>query len=187
MNKFTILLTSIFITAIVIVGSFSVGGNYSLAQNQPGQAAPKQMKITSPAFSQGDKIPVKYTCEGENAIPPLEISGAPAEAKSLAIIVDDPDAPRGNFNHWIIWNIEPNTTRIDGMPAGAVSGKNSGGNTGFVGPCPPMGTHRYYFKVFALDDKINLDTNAIEDDLTSAMNGHIIAQGELMGRYIKQQ
>lgn len=150
----------------------------------PTKAAPKTMDIASPAFKAGENIPAKYTCDGSNAIPELDIANVPLEAKSLAIIVDDPDAPSGNFNHWVIWNIDPSVRKINSSDlSGATNGRNSAGKDGYVGPCPPLGTHRYFFKVYALNDKISLDQNSVRDDLVRAMENHIIAQGELMGKY----
>jgi Raf kinase inhibitor-like YbhB/YbcL family protein len=171
----------------VYFGLLSTAKNV-FAQSQPSPAASKSMiKVTSPSFQNEGSISVQYTCDGSNTIPPLNIADVPSNAKSLAIVVDDPDAPSGNFNHWIAWNIDPSTNTIpEGMePKGAISGKNSAGKVGYVGPCPPAGTHRYFFKVFALDDKISLDENANETDLNQAMNGHIIGQGELMGKYAR--
>src|ERR1051326_9359513 len=110
---------------------------------------PVQISVRSIEFSKGGHIPRKYTCEGENVNPPLEISGVPKSTKTLAIIVEDPDAPRGVFYHWLIWNIPPNEP-IDENSVPGSSGKNSFGKTGYGGPCPPSGTHRYFFKVYAL-------------------------------------
>lgn len=156
------------------------------AQEVPAKA---MIKITSPAFSQDGKIPVKYTCDGSNANPALSISGVPDNAQSLAIIVDDPDAPNGTFNHWIAWNIDPKIDTIaeNKLPSGAVSGTNSAGKVGYVGPCPPSGTHRYIFTDYALDTKLNLDSSAKKEDLLKAMEGHVIGQGELIGKYSRVQ
>ena len=108
------------------------------------------LNVRSIAFSQGGHIPKKYSCEGENINPPLEINRFPKETKTLAIIVEDPDAPRGIFDHWLVWNLSPNEP-ISENYIGGVSGRNSFGNIGYGGPCPPSGSHRYYFKVYALD------------------------------------
>src|SRR5438093_10775190 len=143
------------------------------------------MKITSSAFQEGGMIPDKYAKQGQNVNPPLRIEGAPAEAKSLALIVDDPDAPVGLFTHWLVWNIDSKTTEIaeNSVPKGAVQGTNDYPNLGYGGPQPPSGTHRYYFKIFALDQTLDLKSGAKRQELDKAMSSHVIAQGELMGRY----
>lgn len=143
------------------------------------------MKITSSAFQEGGTIPEKYSRNGKNMNPPLRIEGAPANAKSLALIVDDPDAPVGLFTHWLVWNIDPKTTEIAerSVPRGAVEGTNDYPGLGYDGPQPPSGTHRYYFKILALDRALDLRSGTKRKDLDKAMQSHIIAQGELMGRY----
>ena len=143
------------------------------------------ISITSPAFQAGGDIPAKFTCNGTNIGPELQISGVPNEAKSLVLIVDDPDAPRGLFTHWIVWNIDPKTTRVgeNGAPTAGVQGTNDFGKRNYGGPCPPSGTHRYFFKIFALDTKLELKPSARRAELDAAMRGHVLAQGELMGRY----
>ena len=147
--------------------------------------AVSSISITSPAFQAGGDIPTKFTCNGTNISPELQISGVPSEAKSLALIVDDPDAPHGLFNHWLVWNIDPKTTRVaeNSAPPGGVQGTNDFGKTKYGGPCPPSGTHRYFFKIFALDTKLELKPSAHRPELDAAMRGHILAQGELMARY----
>src|SRR5216684_7214495 len=121
-----------------------------------------KMKISSPAFQEGGTIPEKFSKNGQNVNPELRIEGAPAEAKSLALIVDDPDAPVGLFTHWLVWNIDPKTTEIteNSVPKGAVQGTNDFPGERYDGPCPPSGTHRYYFKVFALDKTLDLRAGA---------------------------
>jgi Raf kinase inhibitor-like YbhB/YbcL family protein len=147
-----------------------------------------RMKISSPAFQEGGTIPEKFSKNGQNVNPELRIEGAPAEAKSLALIVDDPDAPVGLFTHWLVWNIDPKTAEIaeNSVPKGAVQGTNDFPNLGYGGPQPPSGTHRYYFKIFALDGMLDLKSGAKRREVDAAMRGHIIAQGELMGRYSKK-
>lgn len=144
-----------------------------------------EMKITSPAFQNGGNIPAKFSRKGGNTNPPLKIEGIPLTAKSLALLIDDPDAPGGLFTHWLVWDIDPKTTSIaeHSTPKGAVEGTNDFGAAGYGGPQPPSGTHRYYFKVFALDQKLNLSAGAKRRDLEKAMKGHVIVQGQLMGRY----
>jgi Raf kinase inhibitor-like YbhB/YbcL family protein len=147
--------------------------------------AASSISVTTPAFQAGGDIPAKFTCNGANANPELKINGVPNEAKSLVLIVDDPDAPRGLFTHWIVWNIDPKTTDIgeNSAPAGGVQGTNDFGKRNYGGPCPPSGTHRYFFKIFALDAKVDLKPSARRAELDGAMRGHILAQGELMARY----
>jgi Raf kinase inhibitor-like YbhB/YbcL family protein len=151
-------------------------------------AAGPKMKISSPAFQEGGTIPEKFSKNGQNANPELRIEAAPAEAKSLALIVDDPDAPAGLFAHWLVWNIDPKTTEIaeNSVPKGAVQGTNDFPGRGYDGPQPPSGTHRYYFKIFALDRMLDLKAGAKRREVDTAMRGHVIAQGELMGRYSKK-
>jgi Raf kinase inhibitor-like YbhB/YbcL family protein len=147
-----------------------------------------KMKITSSAFQQGGNIPSKFSCDGANANPPLQISDVPPEAKSLVLIVDDPDAPSGLFTHWAVWNISPQTSTIaEGSTPKGVQGTNDFGRSGYGGPCPPSGTHRYYFKVFALDRELDLPFGAKRGQLDAGMKGHVIAQGELMGRYSRKK
>jgi len=143
------------------------------------------MKITSSVFSEGGTIPDKYAKAGQNVNPPLRIEGTPADAKSLLLIMDDPDAPVGLFTHWLVWNIDPKTPEIteNSVPKGAVQGTNDYPGSGYDGPQPPSGTHRYYFKVFALDQTLDLKPGAKRKEVDAAMRGHVIAQGELMGRY----
>ena len=147
-----------------------------------------QMKITSSAFSEGGNIPGKFTCDGSNTSPPLKIEGVPAEAKALALIVDDPDAPGGLFTHWLVWNIDPKTESIaEGSSPTGIEGRSGFGKTGYGGPCPPSGTHRYFFKVFALDQQLDLKAGASRKELDAAMKGHVIGQAQLMGRYARKK
>ena len=147
--------------------------------------SPSQMTITSPAFSAGGEIPAKFTCNGQSTSPELRISGTPPGAKSLVLIADDPDAPGGVFTHWLVWNIDPQTTRWaeNSLPAGALQGTNDFSKKGYGPPCPPSGTHRYIFKIFALDRPLELKAGARRADVEGGMRGHILAQGELIGRY----
>src|SRR3954467_11471019 len=138
--------------------------------------------VNSVAFSAGGHIPAKYSCEGEDINPPLEITGFPEGTETLAIIVEDPDAPRGTFDHWLVWNIPPNEP-IDENSARGISGRNGFGKTGYGGPCPPSGSHRYFFRVFALDQQLTLSAGAGRKEVNAAMKEHVVAQGELMARY----
>ena len=142
------------------------------------------MIITSPAFEEGASIPRKFTCKGGNMNPELLIQHVPGGAKSLALILHDPDAPaEGGFTHWVVWNIKPGTTLIkeESVPPGASEGRNDTGENAYFGPCPPSGTHRYYFHLYALDAELDLPDETDGNALKRAMEGHIIEQAELMG------
>lgn len=148
--------------------------------------------LTSNAFASGQNIPLKYSCLGREISPDLSWTGAPVATKSFALIVNDPDAPMGAWVHWVMYNIPVTTDGLpEAIPAGAqlsdgsLQGKNSSGNLGYNGPCPPSGTHRYFFKLYALDTILNLSSGASKDQLLKAMDGHILAQGELMGTFSK--
>lgn len=142
----------------------------------------KELKITSPAFANKGLIPAKYTCDGEDVNPPLSIEGIPEGTQSLALIVDDPDAPMGTWDHWTLWNILP-LEKIEENNAPGVEGLNDFNKHSYGGPCPPSGTHRYFFKVYALDTKLNLKPNSRKKDLEKAMKEHILARGEIIGLY----
>jgi Raf kinase inhibitor-like YbhB/YbcL family protein len=146
----------------------------------------KQLKLISTVFSHNGHIPPQYTCEGKNINPPLKVENIPDRTKTLALIVEDPDAPRGVFDHWIMWNISPNEAIAENSNPG-INGTNSFGKTGYGGPCPPSGEHRYFFRVFALDDELDLSAGSGKDELLNAMKGHIIASAELMGVYQKHK
>lgn len=145
------------------------------------------LTLNSPAFQHQQAIPSQYTCEGQDINPPLEISGIPENTQTLALIVDDPDAPNGVWDHWLLWNISPETTRIaeSQPPREAVSGTNSFGLREYGGPCPPSGTHHYHFRLYALDTDLNLPIGARKKELERAMQGHILAKAELVGTYRK--
>jgi len=146
------------------------------------------MKLTSSAFEHNQNIPAKYTCDNENINPPLYISEVPENAKSLVLIMDDPDAPAGTWVHWTVWNIAPDTAEIpeNSVPTNTQQGLTSFGQPGYGGPCPPSGTHRYVFKLYALDTTLNLDTNIEKEDIEKAMEGHILDNVELIGLYQRQ-
>jgi len=146
------------------------------------------MEISSAAFEKNSLIPSKYTCEGQERNPPLEFKDVPEDTKSLVLIVDDPDAPMKTWVHWTIWNIDAKTTQIlqNSCPKGAVEGITSFGRTGYGGPCPPSGTHRYFFKLFALDKMLDLSPNSHARDIESTIEGHIIRKAELIGLYKKK-
>jgi len=149
----------------------------------------KKLDVKSPAFAPNGMIPAEYTCDGAEKSPPLTWSKAPSEAKSIAILVDDPDAPNGTFTHWIVANLRPTTTAIDAgakLPATALVARNDKGATGYAAPCPPSGEHRYQFHVYALDKKL-AKTPTSRDELLRALDGHIVAEGLLVGTYQKQR
>ncbi|MGE5555698.1 MAG: YbhB/YbcL family Raf kinase inhibitor-like protein [Methanocella sp.] len=148
----------------------------------------KTLTVTSSAFQYNQKIPGDYACDYENKNPPLTIEGVPEGTKSLALIFDDPDAVGGTFDHWVVWNIPPTQTKIGENTVPGVEGLNSDQQTGYVGPCPPPGKiHRYVFRVFALDTLLNLGANSGKEDLEKAMEGHILAKGELVGLFGRPQ
>jgi Raf kinase inhibitor-like YbhB/YbcL family protein len=147
------------------------------------------MQLLSPDFNEGGYIPEKFTCEGENASPSLEINGtAPEGTTCYALVMEDPDAPMGTFSHWIFWNMPFATKEFSSghMPESVVEGTNGAGKTGYIGPCPPSGTHRYFFKLYALDTSIELGQDAKVEELQAALNGHIVAETELVGMYAKK-
>lgn len=150
------------------------------------------IELTSPAFMQGEPIPGRYTCLGEDISPALAWGEPPAGTRSFALIMDDPDAPVGTWVHWVIFNIPasarglPEAFPADAtLPDGSLGGRNSWGNTGYGGPCPPSGTHRYFFKLYALDETIAIEAGADKGELEKAMVGHILASAELMGTFSK--
>ncbi len=158
-----------------------------------GAAGACAMQIRSAAFENGEKIPVRYTGDGANVSPPLAWSGIPRETRSLALICDDPDAPRGTWVHWVVFNLPPDLPGLPeqtvraGLPAGAGAGANSAGSLEYAGPKPPSGTHRYFFKLYALDTKFDdLAPGLPVARLMEAMQGHIIEKAELMGLYSRR-
>src|SRR4030042_326345 len=142
----------------------------------------KKLLVKSPAFESNQLIPAKYTCDGDNVNPPLTIEGVPEGAKSLVLIVDDPDATTGTFDHWVVWNIPP-TSKIEENTVPGVEGLSSYRKHAYGGPCPPYGTHKYIFKVYALDTKLGLSANSTKKDGEKAMESHVLAKGELVGLY----
>ena len=148
------------------------------------------MTLRSTAFTEGASIPKKYTCDGKNVSPPLQWGGAPDETLSFALIADDPDAPAGTWVHWVIYQIPPEKNRLEEeisarrkLENGMVQGENDFGHVGYGGPCPPGGTHRYFFKLYALDTGLDLEPGATKQELLDAMKGHILEESKLMGRY----
>lgn len=148
------------------------------------------LELASDAFAHEGAIPRKYTCDGEDLSPPLRWNDPPEGAKSFALIADDPDAPRGTWVHWVLFNVPAGTRAVpEGIPAqatlsdGSVHGKNSWDRPDYGGPCPPSGTHRYFFKLYALDATLDLEAGASVEQVLTAMQGHVLGQAEIMGVY----
>ncbi len=185
----------------IIIGVVVLGALIVLAypKAQPAVAptnmatSQRAMKLSSPAFGENELIPQKYTCDGEAKNPPLEIRDVPSNAKSLALIMWDPDVPTnlmpdGNFDHWVVFNIPPTTTTIpEAVTNIGTPGSGSSKSQQYVGPCPPNGEHRYFFKLYALDDILNLPAGATRSEVESAITNHVIASAQLMARYNRQK
>lgn len=163
---------------IILLVAFIIRGNFAKADEKGGE----QMRLTSPEFENNKFIPQKFTCDGEDISPVLELSDIPDKTQSLALIVDDPDAPMGTWVHWVVFDI-PVISRIDENSIPGKQGRNDFGRKDYGGPCPPSGTHRYFFKVYALDKKLNLAEGISKQDLEKAMQGHIVDKAELVGLY----
>jgi len=155
---------------------------------------PATMTMTSSAFAAGASVPTKYTCDGEGVSPPLQWDAPPSGAQSLALIVDDPDAPSGTFVHWVIYGLPPSQRSLpegvstDQRPAtGGLNGQNGAGKLGYTPPCPPSGVHRYFFRLYAIDVNLNATPGWTKDQLLQAMSGHVLGQAELMGTYGRGQ
>ncbi len=167
-------------------------------KKEPGEVSEERsqdmiISASSSAFQQGGTIPAKYTCDGNDVSPPLKWTGVPEATKSLALISDDPDAPMGTWVHWVMWNIPPsaqelaeNVTPKPELPDGSRQGISDFRRPGYGGPCPPSGVHRYYFKIYALDTMLDLPSSTRKADLLKAMKGHILAEGQLMGKYSRR-
>jgi Raf kinase inhibitor-like YbhB/YbcL family protein len=151
------------------------------------------IKVTSSAFEHEGLIPPKYTCDGSDISPPLQWEGLPEATKSIALISDDPDAPVGTWVHWVLFNLPADSKELaenippdETLPSGAVQGTSDFGRIGYGGPCPPSGTHRYFFKIYAIDMELDLAPGARKADLLNAMEGHTLAEGQLIGKYKRQ-
>jgi Raf kinase inhibitor-like YbhB/YbcL family protein len=158
----------------------------------PRGGSPMEIRMRSAAFEEGGMIPKQYTCDGGDISPPLAWDAPTSGVKSLALICDDPDAPRGTWVHWILYNLPPDARELSEklppdktLKSGARQGTNDFRRIGYGGPCPPSGVHRYFFKLYALDTALNLDAGATKDQLLKAMEGHILGQGQLMGKYTR--
>ncbi len=145
------------------------------------------MRLSSPAFENGGSIPSVHTCDGRDTSPPLRIADVPQEAQALALVMDDPDAPGGTFDHWLVWNIPPETTEIpEGQEPQGVQGRTDFGKMGYGGPCPPSGTHTYRFRLYALDAELDLREGANKRRLQAAMEGHVLSEALLEGNYSRR-
>jgi Raf kinase inhibitor-like YbhB/YbcL family protein len=183
MGKKLILFLVLFTTAIACQ-------SHEQTTNAKKEGEAMAIQVQSAAFKEGEMIPRDCTCDGKDVSPGLSWSDLPAGTKSVALICDDPDAPVGTWVHWVIYNIPPETKALpEGVPTektldtGAVQGKNDWGAVGYRGPCPPGGTHRYFFKLYALDTMLGLEPGAAKKELLVAMENHILAKGQLMGKY----
>jgi len=178
----------IFITSGLFYLKKYITTNATIEKSQTKSTIKSSMKISSNAFENNQEIPGKYTCDGKNINPPLTISDIPATAKSLVLIVDDPDAPVGTWVHWVVFNIPPTTKEIteNAVPKNSSQGITSFGKPGYGGPCPPSGTHRYMFKLYALNGILNLDQHADKKAVEAAMQPYIIDQSQLTGLYSKK-
>jgi Raf kinase inhibitor-like YbhB/YbcL family protein len=166
-------------------------GNAASGSVQGRQPAHSTFRIESAAFKEGSLIPMRFSCHGENVSPQLSWSNPPAGVRSFALIVEDPDAPAGTWTHWVLFNLPAqaramgeNTPRQDELPNGGLQGKNSFGNVGYGGPCPPAGkAHRYFFRLYALDIVLDLQAGAEKSEVLAAMKGHVLGEAQLMGRF----
>jgi len=180
-SKFLIII----ILILVLAGIFFWQKSKKPKEISLPETLPKIMKISSSAFENNSSIPSKYTCDGEDVNPPLEIKDIPKGTQSLVLIVDDPDAPTGTFLHWLVFNINPDVSLIEenSLPSGAIQGKNDFGKESYGGPCPPFGEHRYFFKIYALDKKLDLPSGSRLKEVEGAIKGHILDQAQLIGLY----
>lgn len=178
----------IILVLVVVTAAIVLAVTHRAAPAQSNETGSNGMKITSSAFTDGGAIPAMYGCQGDGVNPPLAIAEVPAETQTLALVVDDPDAPGGTFDHWVLWNLAASTREIpeNWEPEPGVSvGANGAGKKSWYPPCPPSGTHHYHFKLYALDKKVDLAEGSSKADLESAMQGHTVAQAELVGTYSK--
>jgi Raf kinase inhibitor-like YbhB/YbcL family protein len=186
-------LKKVYMRLVVTTAIFSVLLSYPALNEErsPREDTPMKFKLNSHPFSDGGNIPKKYTCDGDDVSPELHWTGQPPAAKSFALIVDDPDAPSGTWVHWVLFNLPGDAHDLPEaagkrapLPTGAQQGTNDFKKEGYGGPCPPPGKpHRYFFKLYALDSKLSLKGSTTKADVEKAMQGHILGQGELIGRY----
>ncbi len=182
--SYLILVLFLLITVFFAYNQLTTKINKPITNSNATEVANK-MKIVSGAFKNNQTIPTKYTCDGENVSPPLSFSDVSGNTKALALIMDDPDAPGGTWTHWTLWDIDPRTTKVEekSIPKVAIEGTTSFGKSGYGGPCPPSGRHRYFFTLYALDQELDLKAETKVEDLQTAMQGHILATSQLIGLY----
>ncbi len=185
---------------LILLAAIGCSGSAPLPSAPPGLPA---LKLTSPAFTEGGTIPKAYTCDGADKSPPLQWSGIPEAARSLVLICDDPDAPAGTWSHWVVFNLPPDVTSLEeGIAAeltaapepppavkqalrATMQGKNDFGKIGYGGPCPPSGTHRYVFRLYAVDRSLDVPAGATRAEVLRAIEGHVVAEGKLTGKYAR--
>lgn len=180
---------------VISLGALAACGDDDNGGKEIDVSGAATMTVASDVFAEGETIPVQYTCEGGNVSPPLRWTGAPAGTKAFALIVDDPDAPGGTFTHWVLYNLPATEASLaegaspaGALPGGTTEGRNSFGKNGYGGPCPPRGSqpHRYLFKLYALDAPLNLEAGRSKNDVEVAMRGHVVAHGQVMGRFARK-
>ncbi|HEX5410453.1 MAG TPA: YbhB/YbcL family Raf kinase inhibitor-like protein [Terriglobia bacterium] len=189
-RRFAAVLLCTFLFVLLAVAAVSCG-NSSLRSAQRSDPSPSGFRIESAAFKQGAFIPPRFSCSGENVSPPLKWSNPPAVARSFTLIVDDPDAPAGTWTHWVVFNLpaqtralDENAPKQDKLPKGGLQGLNSFGSVGYGGPCPPPGkTHRYFFRLYALNTVLSVHPGADREDVLSALKGHTLGEADLIGRF----
>ena len=184
------LIKNYFLFFLILILSSCSSGTDDLSNNKDDRKITKPpMQVSSPMIRHGQPIPEKYTCEGEDINPQITVLGAPEKTKSFAVIVDDPDAGNKTWNHWIMWDIPPEFSSIseNSVPVGAVQGKQSFGNYKYEGPCPPSGEHRYFFKVFALNNMLKLPEDTSKTELLNYIDENLIEKAEFYGIYSKKQ
>ena len=176
----------------LLIGMLAICVSYggTLCSSETRGAKRMKLEIRSTAFGDAQMIPKIYTCQGKNISPPLSWGAVPEQTRSIALILEDPDAPMGTFVHWVLFNLPPETKGLpENVPVGKTlaNGAKHGAGTskkiGYMGPCPPSGTHRYFFRVYALDSKLDLKSGSSKERLLRAMQGHILSEGQLMGTY----
>jgi Raf kinase inhibitor-like YbhB/YbcL family protein len=187
------MLKNVVVLVIMLILLFCCCKGRAQTDSETAGGEKMEIKVTSSAFAEGGLIPAKYTCDGSDISPPLQWEAVPEGTKSIALISDDPDAPMGTWVHWVLFNLpaeskglEENIPSDKTLPNGARQGLTDFGRVGYGGPCPPSGTHRYFFKVYALDMKLDLAAGAKKSELLKAMEGHILGQGQLIGKYKRQ-
>ena len=187
MKKFAFIFAIIVVVVVSVLVKFVFAPSGRFEQTKKSVTIKHMMTISSPAFGNQKKLPAIYTCDGTNVNPPLQFGGIPEDAESLVLILDDPDAPGGTWTHWLVYNIAPTVREVheDSIPDDGVEGLTSFRTAGYGGACPPNGTHRYFFKVYALDTMLSLESPDHVDSKTveEAMQGHILDQAELIGLY----